>query len=354
MKLNNLNSLTLTQLNDYKELLTELQNESSFQIKLTNRPDRVYAGKLNSLILVISPANDIKNGSKYPFFEFIGKALYVENTFTEYINTIFVESILNSFFTNEITVIVKCSLSNSEMKVFTLNGKMFIELGYPYLGELFSDEKLGILEKTSNTLFIFDEMTWECLQILFTSHEMKLSGGSHSKRHLISLLDLRLLDCLDLLRRYTKSLSETGREFKFSNFDESSVHYREIFERLISISYHQNDSLKTVEYKKIYQNFFKLFNLLTKNKYNRKDYIEIFFLRQYKIWVQHPYLYLIRKDEYKDLFSSMNAKVEKRIDEINKGNNNSNKISTNSNNKTSSAIGKDKRGIHTLRRSGKT
>uniref|UniRef100_UPI0030E2BE01 hypothetical protein n=1 Tax=Daedaleopsis nitida TaxID=1140402 RepID=UPI0030E2BE01 len=245
--------------------------------------------------------------------------MYLSNNFTECINLEYAEYILNEFFSNDITILVKCSFSNSEMNIRTIDGKMYIDLAYAYLGELFSDTKLGLLDKSRNTLFVFDEITWECLQILFNSFKIRLSGGSHSKRHLISPLDLRLLDCLELLRRYFLHIVGKASDLEFPSKDNFYVNYRELYEREISISYHQNDSLKTVEYKSSYKMFFKLYNLLEENKYNRKDFVEIFFLIQYKIWINYPYLFLIRKDEYKNMFSSIHSRVEQRIDELNKG-----------------------------------
>ena len=80
---------------------------------------------------------------------------------------------------------------------------MFIELGYSNLYELFlKNKELNILSKCKNTLFIFEEITWQCLQILFFTLNIRLSGGSHTKRHLISPLDIRLLDSIELLKRY--------------------------------------------------------------------------------------------------------------------------------------------------------
>ena len=49
---------------------------------------------------------------------------------------------------------------------------MFIELGYSNLEELFLNNP-NILSQCKNTLFILEEITWECLQIIFNSLKLE-------------------------------------------------------------------------------------------------------------------------------------------------------------------------------------
>ena len=152
-------------------------------------------------------------------------------------------------------------------------GKMFIELGYSNLYELFLENKeLNILSKCKNTLFIFEEITWQCLQILFFTLNIRLSGGSHTKRHLISPLDIRLLDSIELLKRYVIELLYYNPQLDLiGEYSSKNTEYKAMLERLVIHSYHSKDTLKSLELKSAYKKFFIINKLLGVNPVDRKD-----------------------------------------------------------------------------------
>ena len=199
----NINNLTLTELNRVKELLTSLLEEKSINIKLFQRAENVKGYKLNNLCLMMIPSESRPKDLKYPFIEYTGKAVYLPKYMSEHINSRYCGHLFNRYFNKDINIIVQCCYNFKEIKINTFEDKMFIELGYSNLYELFlKNKELNILSKCKNTLFIFEEITWQCLQILFFTLNIRLSGGSHTKRHLISPLDIRLLDSIELLKRY--------------------------------------------------------------------------------------------------------------------------------------------------------
>lgn len=373
MNANILKNLTLSELKNVHDILTSLTREETIKIKLLNVNDTAYNYKLRSLCLVLAPAEYNKNNKSknLPYREFIGKVCYIVNEIAKNITRGNLDLLINTIFTDNINIIVKCDYSNKDITICKYEDKMFIELSYSYLNELFIKNP-NILSNCQQTLFIFEEITWECLQIIFNCLRIRISGGSHSKRHLISPLDLRLIDCLALLRKFSSEII-----IHKSNLDIETIEnfhrndYRKLLESIINYSYYKKHSLKSMEVKSALNKFFFINKLFGVNPVSRKDFPEILFLFQYNILVDFPNLFLIRRESYKKVYENYLSEVHQRISELTNEDNsiqesqsvsndlkinqdfcNSTTISSSSNNKSSisSLTGGSKRGIHTLRR----
>lgn len=149
-----INKLTLAELNECKDIVNYILN--NLTIKLSNKPTEIKNPSNNYLCLMLAPANYNKTNDKY--LEYVGKVVYIPSDLSNIINLINAEKLLNTYFNNKITRIVKCEFSNNEVYEHKVGKKIFITVGYPYLKKLLRNNPI-LLNDSKNTLFIFEEIT---------------------------------------------------------------------------------------------------------------------------------------------------------------------------------------------------
>ena len=107
-----------------------------------------------------------------------------------------------NYFKDRNITIVKVVYNINGTYVKEMEGNMLIITNYTNFSEVLNDYP-HILEKYQNTLFIFHKVTWEMVRILFRATKfISINGGSHTKRHLISPLEVRLIDYLERIKAF--------------------------------------------------------------------------------------------------------------------------------------------------------
>nr|QWO71400.1 RNA polymerase [Lyophyllum semitale] len=99
-----------------------------------------------------------------------------------------------------------------------LNEKIYKALGEPIFYNFFKDKKLS-----SRTVYIFEDISWENIVLLLKLSDLYISGGSSSKRHLISTVQVNLIEFLLALENFNIDLSIIYNSFKEDFFSKSSI-----------------------------------------------------------------------------------------------------------------------------------
>lgn len=76
---------------------------------------------------------------------------------------------------------------------------------------------------SSRTLFIFEDISWENIVLLFKLNNLHISGGSSSKRHLISPIDINLIEFLLCANNFDIGLSNIYKSFNDDFFSKGSI-----------------------------------------------------------------------------------------------------------------------------------
>nr|YP_010977209.1 hypothetical protein UYH48_mgp08 [Daedaleopsis confragosa]WNZ34414.1 hypothetical protein [Daedaleopsis confragosa] len=100
-----------------------------------------------------------------------------------------------------ITTIVKVTFGQYPTTIRNYKGYSFISTTYDNFQKTLCDNP-QILENYHSTLFIFHKSTWEMIRILFNVSDIRVCGGSHTKRHLISPLEVRLIDSMERIKSF--------------------------------------------------------------------------------------------------------------------------------------------------------
>ena len=331
-----INHPTLINKLNYKELLAAreviktilIEKNKPIEIKIINNlKGKEYSKfkdvkyKLDTLCLILTP-------SKYPMVikdisDYIGKIIYMPNEICNRIHLEDAENLFNNFLNMYIDTVVKCTHSQDKTYFTNFKNKTFFTTSYKDLGNLLMSSP-SILANSPRTLFLFEEVTWEALSILFKLHRIRISGGSHNKRQFLSPLDLRLMYCVRAIQKYTASdfqnpsYLEVYRDF----IDDDLDNYRAHLERAVKYSYHRSDSSKTTRSRQytlmynLFSKYLKLIYIFDSKLFN--EYKEIVFLQYCNIADSSDdfSFYLIINEIYFSLLNKQEVEIEKRILEL--------------------------------------
>ena len=317
--LNKLEQLNYEDLVKTKELIEELIGPSGINIPLFKVNKRERIKNFNNLILMITPVMLTQTKKIIDYTEFACKVCYLPKDFLEFINYTTCYELFK--FLPDLNYVIKCDYRNKDIEVFEEEGKTFISVGYNSLKDVFIS-KPEILENCDKTLFIFQEISWEAIRLIFNSFSMRLSSGSHTKRHLLSPLDLKLMENIANLQLFGQNYlrnSNIERTTIFNNITNSN--YRILLEGVIKYSYNLNE---LVGQSKILgcrlSHCFELYKILYGVSL-RKDTLEILFLRHYELFINRGTICLSISEGAKEYFTSIINKIDlllSKYTEINK------------------------------------
>lgn len=180
-----------------------------------------------------------------------------------------------------------------------------------YNAETFLEEGLHLLDE-KNTLFIFLSVPWNYLKFKFQYHSIILSGGSHTRRELLSPVEWRLANYLtfilnvnfeNLLDKYYHYYRENKESIIRKNF---RIQYKKII-TVIRSSYELNDAMMSVGNIDINKILGESMGLLgSKLKWN------LIFNKLFKVTLHPGYMSITVKDEQREF-------ITKIIENLNKG-----------------------------------
>ena len=101
----------------------------------------------------------------------------------------------------DLNTVVKCHFRNMDISINTFgesNSLRFVNLGINDLHKIFGVGNTNL----ANTLIIINGLTFEALTFILLSHGIKLHGGSHTRRHLLKPLELKLAFAVKELSGY--------------------------------------------------------------------------------------------------------------------------------------------------------
>lgn len=198
--------------------------------------------------------------SKYPldkqykdshFKDYIGKIVHTQlGSFLSIQN---IERFFNEYLTSyEDIYIFKVKKEIRNDIVFNLDDlshKFYIETSISKLNIYLEKYPMFI---SKNTLFLFENISWELIQIFFKSLLIRINGGSHSKRYLISPLDLKLLDILHEIKEFSYTIAKEQEESgyaKHSNEEKEILYknYKSFLNQSITQSYYLHE-VKRIKY----------------------------------------------------------------------------------------------------------
>nr|UDY67758.1 hypothetical protein [Ganoderma lingzhi]UOL49800.1 hypothetical protein [Ganoderma lingzhi]UOL49912.1 hypothetical protein [Ganoderma lingzhi]UOL50133.1 hypothetical protein [Ganoderma lingzhi] len=186
------------------------------------------------------------------------------------------------------------------------NYEMVVSNEGPYLkdtfynAETFLEEGLGSWFEI-NTLFIFLNVPWTYLKIKFKNHGIILSGGSHTRRELLSPLEWRLSNYLtfilnvnfdNVVDNYLHYYRENKESIFRSNF---KVQYKKVIS-VIRSSYELSDAMNTVGNIDVDKLFAESIRAVSpKIKWN------LIFNNLFKVTLEPGYMSITVKDEQREL-----------------------------------------------------
>lgn len=150
--------------------------------------------------------------------------------------------------------------------------------------------------------------------------KIRLSGGSHSKRHIVSPVEVRLLDCIESLKRFSYDYinsSDLG-ELDYLNRIKFNKDYKHLLEKLINYSYYYHDTLRSPDYRIKLNKILRLSKLIL--SYSTSDYNEILFLHRYDIQINNNNLELVFNEKEIKQFNGLLKYLINRIDNLNNSN----------------------------------
>lgn len=335
----NLNGVTPLELQELKEILKFLLKEKSFNIinKFKKDEDRMPA-----MFLMIQHPTNSKN--EIVNEEFICKVVYVPSVITKCINNNCIISFFG-FMGGDLNTVVKCHFRNMDISINTFgesNSLRFVNLGINDLHKIFGVGNTNL----ANTLIIINGLTFEALTFILLSHGIKLHGGSHTRRHLLKPLELKLAFAVKELSGYVDYYVQWFIEPDTTDFFEREVINESRLKSLkgkIYNNYYNSDTYKmslNPEFQNLISKFKQMLKIAYRSTFSR-DILYTIFLRNYSLDILDHDLAMVLNQKGIDNLQKLLNEVEKR----DTGYSDTASICNNSKVYTK-AIGK--RGIHTL------
>nr|WVH38156.1 hypothetical protein [Poriella subacida] len=203
------------------------------------------------------------------------------------------------------------------MKVFIQNQSRINYLlqhpiiNYPLLAEGRVLEKYpNILTNYSNTVFICENSSWELLKIIFSVVGIRLSGGSHSKRHLISPIDIRIIDVIERMKKFNYDIVQEGETISDAVKEKLSLNYRDLLSAIINQSYHSHHPKRNQKLKDLQVKFFRLNKIIT-NQAHTNDLNEMMFYFHYRVDTNYGILGLVLKEQSIEKYNKLLLNIDK-------------------------------------------
>ena len=304
----NLDDLPVNELRELRELIKHLLSNSSFTVVNTLKKDK----DIPSMCVMLHPLLESNKGNVNT--EIICKVAYIPEIITRYMQ--FEESNIKELFLylgEDIKTVVRCYCRYLQETTFEFgenNSRIkFIFIGLDNIHNILLSDNIEL----SNTLFIFSGITFEALSFLLLSKGITLHGGTHTRRHLLTTLDLTLALCIrDIFEYLNESMVKDLIDVKPADQsdDETSL-IRESKSTLlkwrVSDSYYNTGGHKMCfndEYMDLRDKFSKILKLVYKVKYTR-NLIQILFLRFYSVQLTGRIIKMVLNEEGNTLFKNI-------------------------------------------------
>ena len=223
-----LNKLSKKELLNLKEILTFLLK--THYINIIDKKELINNSITTSLCVVVRPSNfhNLNKNKEDLFMQLTGKAIY--STLFNNLNSSNIRKFLKDFLFDDFKIIRVKRIVEDVIRI-EHGHKEYVELDQSKLKEFFIQNP-NFIQNEKYVLFIFDKINWEMAQIIFKNINYRINGGSHTKRYLISPLDIKLIEVTNQLKDYLYTLSEEEKisveEREILNLNKKKFLYKEI------------------------------------------------------------------------------------------------------------------------------
>ena len=223
-----LNKLSKKELLNLKEILTFLLK--THYINIIDKKELINNSITTSLCVVVRPSNfhNLNKNKEDLFMQLTGKAIY--STLFNHLNSSNIRKFLKDFLFDDFKIIRVKRIVEDVIRI-EHGHKEYVELDQSKLKEFFIQNP-NFIQNEKYVLFIFDKINWEMAQIIFKNINYRINGGSHTKRYLISPLDIKLIEVTNQLKDYLYTLSEEEKisveEREILNWNKKKFLYKEI------------------------------------------------------------------------------------------------------------------------------
>lgn len=175
-------------------------------------------------ILVMAPSNYKKKNLIYR--EYTAKLCI-----SPHFNVLSIENadiFFNKYLSSSIECVIRLDSICKSIRTVTIeHGKIFFHGNITSLFEIFKEYPMILkkIDRGETVVFILENLNWEQIKLYFGVLNIRISGGTHSKRQYISPLDIKLIDVIEGVKSYNndileKRLSDFGynNEESFENF----------------------------------------------------------------------------------------------------------------------------------------
>ena len=195
--------------------------------------------------------------------------------------------------------------------ILLLNNKSFIfKIYYILIINIVINFIILLLIIIKNTLFIINGLTFDALTFILLSKNIKLHGGSHTRRHLIQPLELKLAFAVKDLQLYVDYYiqwfldPDPADSIEYEIIRESKL---KSFDWRINYNYYNSDSHKMFlnpEFQNLNLKFKQLLKIAYKSSFSR-DVLYTIFLSKYSLELDDVELKMVLNQKGIDLFNKI-------------------------------------------------
>ena len=241
------------------------------------------------------------NNNDILYYEFICKVVYIPAVITKFINELGIITFFD-FIGTDFDTVVKCHCRDMDIAIRTFGESDSLNLVNLGLNDLHKIFGVGNT-KLASTLFIINGITFEALTFLLLSYGIKLHGGSHTRRHLLQPLELKLAFAVKDLPGYVDYYIKSFIDQDTTNFFELELKHISKFKSLkgeINNNYFNSDTFKMFlnpEFQDLVLKFKQLLKIAYKCRFSR-DVLYTLFLRNYSLDLNSDNLLNFILDEF--------------------------------------------------------
>ena len=239
------------------------RNELNKKIESLCVPVMIPNKKGRSVILAITPANfnSLRIGSGDTVLTSVSVPTHFSDYLVQaYLNPIYLKHFKRSYHRKTALIVFsfnKETITYSNCGLLTLHTINYAD--YLQFLDLYKQVLQQVKVSNDDVIVIFEELQWSHVYHLLNKIGLRASGGSHTKRHLLSLIHYRLLEFLKstcTLHEYMQIESERApsEEYDFSNI-----------KKLLIESFYGEDNTKDKLLNKKYRLFTEINKTFLKN-----------------------------------------------------------------------------------------